>query len=108
MEADDILFAMAIAIAVILTAFYFKFRLRGRDVQGFWGTADGKQYAITAAGGGRIEVEGPHLAAYGEIGPLRSICIGNGEQTVCGSVDLDGRWISWPGGVAWTRCGIIR
>ena len=54
---------MVIAMAVVIVIAYFKYRLTTKAICGYWGTMDGKQYAIRAAAGGGLSVTGPYLEA---------------------------------------------
>lgn len=105
MDADDILIAMLIAMAVLAIFCVCHFRLRPSDLDGFWATMDGDQYKIRAFPGGAISIEHPRFAARGKIRPLRGVCMGNGQKVTCGSLGLDGRWLQWDDGTLWVRQG---
>jgi hypothetical protein len=105
MNTDDLLIAVFIALVIIIILACMKYGLRRGDLEGYWGTFNGDQYRIQAHKGGNIAVSGPRFQARGMIRPLRGVCIGDGERTMCGSVSLDGRWLNWGDGETWIRQG---
>jgi hypothetical protein len=108
LDIDDLIIAVFIAFVIIIALACARYGIRGSDIDGYWGTFGGDQYRIRAYKGGNLTVMGPHYAARGVMRPLRGVCVGDGEKTMCGSVALDGRWLNWNNGQTWIRQGLIK
>lgn len=108
LNSDDLIIAAFIAFVIIIALACARYGIRGSDLEGYWGTFGGDQYRIRTYKGGNLAVTGPHYFARGAIRPLRGVCVGDGEKTMCGSVTLDDRWLAWNNGQTWIRQGKVK
>ena len=108
LNTDDLIIAAFIAFVIIIALACARYQLRPGSLDGYWGTFGGDQYRIRSYKGGNLAVTGPHYSARGAIRPLRGVCVGDGEKTVCGSVTLDNRWLTWDDGQTWIRQGKMK
>ena len=108
MRGNDLAVATLVALAVITILVVWRFRLCGKDLDGYWATLDGDTFHLRVFDGGIITVAGPGFVWQGKIRPLRSIQVSDPAGRVRrGSVDLAGRWLTWDDGASWIRQGPI-
>jgi hypothetical protein len=111
----DLTAAVLIAAILILVALYGwpgAFRLRGRDLAGFWASPAGALYRIEGGPGPAFTVRAsthPGRETLGRVTGLRRVVVPGaalGERgALGGAVELGGRRIQWDDGSAWVRQG---